>query len=223
MFKIMIWDLDNTLIGSSQLLWNAFNMVSEKYTKAKMTPNEIVRLYGPPEDIVIEKIVGIERKTEALNDFYYYYQKHHDEMVHTFSRIFDLIRSLRQKGVKQALFTSKGRRSADITLYKLGIHDLFDIVVCGDEIARPKPHPDGVIKILSFFNGIPEQVVYFGDSPLDIQSAHRAGVKVVLVLWDSIHHYSQNEEKPDYIFSTIEELENWIYCLYDEKCEFPEK
>ena len=53
-FKLMIWDLDNTLIGSSKLLWNAFSMVSEKYTTKKMTPNEIVQLYGLPEDDVIE-------------------------------------------------------------------------------------------------------------------------------------------------------------------------
>lgn len=214
-FKLMIWDLDNTLIGSSKLLWSAFNMVSEKYTGTKMTPHEIVQLYGPPEDAVIEKIVGTQRKLQALEDFYTFYRMNHDFMVNIFSQVFDLIGKLRQKGIKQSLFTSKGRRSADITLEKLYMKKLFDFIVCGDEIPRPKPYPDGVKKILSYFSFSPQDVVYFGDSPLDIQSAHRAGVKGALVLWDSIHQDALNGEKPDFIFLDIPSLEMWVeqYCI----------
>jgi len=215
-FKLMIWDLDNTLIGSSKLLWNAFSMVSEKYTGKKMTPNEIVQLYGPPEDDVIEKIVGIKKKSQALEDFYLFYRDNHDIMVDTFSPVFDLIRQLRERGIKQSLFTSKARKSADITLEKLGLKDLFDMVVCGDEIPRPKPYPDGVIKIISNFSVSPQEVIYFGDSPLDIQSAHQAGVKGALVLWDSIHRDALNGEKPDYIFLTIPSLQKWIEQNYTE-------
>ncbi len=210
MFKLMIWDLDNTLIGSSKLLWNAFNMVSEKYTGLKMTPAEIVRLYGPPEGDVIEKIVGPERKAQALHDFYTYYQDNHDLLVKTFPRVFDCIRTLRLKGIKQALFTSKGRRSAEITIKKLKVIDLFDAIVCGDEIPRPKPFPDGVQKILDLFSIKPEEVIYFGDSPLDIQSAHRAGVQGALVKWDSIHQDVFLDDAPDFIFSTWDDLECWI-------------
>ncbi|HXL02250.1 MAG TPA: HAD hydrolase-like protein [Candidatus Atribacteria bacterium] len=64
MFKLFIWDLDNTLIASSSLLWGAFSWVAEEYGNKKMTPQEIVSLYGPPEDVVIEKIVGKEKKEE---------------------------------------------------------------------------------------------------------------------------------------------------------------
>ena len=213
-FKLMIWDLDNTLIGSSKLLWGAFNMVFEKYTGSKLSPKEIVQLYGPPESDVIEKIVGKKRKNQALEDFYTYYRENHDKLVDTFSQVFELIQKLRQKGIKQSLFTSKGRRSADITLKRLDIVKLFDLVVCGDEIPRPKPYPDGVVKIISYFSFSPEEVIYFGDSPLDIQSAHQAGVKGALVLWDSIHQDALGGEKPDFIFLDIPKLEEWIEQVY---------
>ena len=137
-----------------------------------------------------------------------------DLLINTFSQVFDLIGKLRQGGIKQSLFTSKGRRSADITLERLGIDKLFDFVVCGDEILRPKPNPDGVIKILSYFSLSPEEVIYFGDSPLDIQSAHQAGVKGALVLWDSIHQDALGGEKPDFIFLDIPSLEKWVEQYY---------
>ncbi|MCX6088900.1 MAG: HAD hydrolase-like protein, partial [Candidatus Atribacteria bacterium] len=139
MFKLFIWDLDNTLIGSSRLLWSAFGMVAEKYAGKRMTPEQIVSLYGPPEGAVIETIVGKNQKEEALEDFYRFYQNHHQELVDVFWEVLAIIPFLRSQGIFQAIFTSKGRRSADITLQMLQVTSLFDTVVCGDEIPRPKP------------------------------------------------------------------------------------
>jgi len=62
MFELFIWDLDNTVIGSSRLLWGAFQWVAERFAGRPMTPQDIVGLYGPPEDVVIEQIVGQEEK-----------------------------------------------------------------------------------------------------------------------------------------------------------------
>ncbi|MGC8778700.1 MAG: HAD family hydrolase, partial [Candidatus Caldatribacteriaceae bacterium] len=167
MFRLFIWDLDNTLVGTSPLLWGAFSWVAEKYTGRKMSPAEIVNLYGPPEDQVIEKIVGRAKKDEALREFYSFYEQKHQEMVEVFSPVIEAIVLLRERGVKQALFTSKGRRSATMTLEKLDLGKLFDLVLCGDEVKQAKPSPEGVWRILSFFQIKPEEAVYVGDSPLD--------------------------------------------------------
>ncbi len=146
-----------------------------------MTPSEIVSLYGPPEDVVIERIVGKEKKDEALREFYRFYQEKHDELVGVFPLLLEIINYLRGHGVKQVLFTSKGRKSAEITLQKLNIKDLFDLVVCGDEVARPKPYPDGVIKILETLLIKPEEALYLGDSPLDAEAAKSAGGALLLL------------------------------------------
>ena len=215
MFKLFIWDLDNTLIASSSLLWGAFSWVAEEYGNKKMTSQEIVSLYGPPEDVVIEKIVGKEKKEEALQEFYRFYQEKHDELVKVFPLLLEIINYLRERGVKQALFTSKGRKSAEITLQKLNIKDFFDLVLCGDEVLHPKPYPDGVIKILKTLLVEPEETLYLGDSPLDAEAAYKAGVHFALALWDFLPRENKREEEAEWVFHSPEELWEWVQKIYD--------
>lgn len=214
MFELFIWDLDNTLVGTSPLLWGAFSWVAEKYAGRTMSPAEIVNLYGPPEDQVIEKIVGSEKKEEALQEFYAFYEKKHQELVEVFAPVVEAILFLREKGVKQALFTSKGRKSAMMTLEKLNLGRLFDFVLCGDEVEHAKPSPEGVWRILSFFDIQPEKAVYVGDSPLDAQAAEGARVPFVMVLWDSFHRERALEVRAYRLFAKPEEFFNWVKGIY---------
>lgn len=215
-YRLFIWDLDNTLIGSSDLLWGAFGFIAEKYTGQTMTPAEIVSLFGPPEGKVIEQMVGIESLDQALGDFYEYYRKNHAREVRVFTPVFESIRRLRERGVYQALFTSKARKSADITLQSIASEDLFDAVVCGDEVERPKPFPDGVWKILETLQVPARDTVYLGDSPLDRESAESAGVSFAYVLWDSFHRDTVMVQNDSLFFQTPKELDNWIDRQYSD-------
>lgn len=214
MFRLFIWDLDNTLVGTSPLLWGAFSWVAEKYAGRKMSPAEIVNLYGPPEDQVIEKIVGRAKKDEALQEFYSFYEQKHQEMVEVFLPVVEAIMFLRERGVKQALFTSKGRKSAMMTLEKLDLGKLFDLVLCGDEVKQAKPSPEGVWRILSFFQVKPEEAVYVGDSPLDAEAARGARVSFVMVLWDSFHREKALEVQAHRLFARPEEFLAWVKEMY---------
>lgn len=214
MFKLFIWDLDNTVIGSSKLLWGAFQWVAEHFAQRSMSPREIVNLYGPPEDVVIEQIVGKEKKEEALRAFYEFYEREHDHLVTLFPQVLDILSYLRAKGVQQALFTAKGRKSAFLTLERLRIKSYFDFVLCGDEVERAKPYPDGALRILEHFKMPPEDTLYVGDSPLDAQAAHGAGVAFALALWDSFHRSEAEAIKAEYVFATPEEMLLWVQKVY---------
>lgn len=214
MFKLFIWDLDNTVIGSSKLLWGAFQWVAERFAQRSMSPQEIVSLYGPPEDVVIEQIVGKEKKEEALQAFYDFYEREHDCLVTPFPKVLEILAFLRARGVKQALFTSKGRKSAFITLGRLRIEGYFDFILCGDEVKRAKPYPDGVVRILEYFGVHPKEALYVGDSPLDAQAAHGAGVAFVLALWDSFHRSEIGNIKAERVFASPEEMLLWVQKVY---------
>jgi len=57
-----------------------------------------------------------------------------------------------------------------------GLDSFFDIVVSSLDVKNPKPHPESLLKILDFFNIIPTNALYIGDSHLDYLSASSAGV-----------------------------------------------
>jgi phosphoglycolate phosphatase len=60
-----------------------------------------------------------------------------------------------------------------------GLTGYFDIVVSSLDVARPKPHPDSLLKILDFFSIRPDQALYVGDSPVDSETAKAASVPFV--------------------------------------------
>lgn len=214
MFRLFIWDLDNTIVGSSKLLWGAFQWVAERFAQRSMTPEEIVALYGPPEDVVIERIVGKDKKEAALRAFYEFYEREHDHLVTLFPKVLEVLSFLRTRGVKQALFTAKGRKSASITLDRLHLAPYFDLVLCGDEVQKAKPYSDGVVHILRYFDVPPGEALYVGDSPLDAQAAHSAGVAFALALWDSFHRHQAENIQAEYVFATPEEMLLWAQKVY---------
>jgi phosphoglycolate phosphatase len=60
-----------------------------------------------------------------------------------------------------------------------GLTGYFDIVVSSLDVARPKPHPESLLKILDFFSIRPDQALYVGDSAVDSETAKAASVPFV--------------------------------------------
>jgi HAD superfamily hydrolase (TIGR01509 family) len=88
--------------------------------------------------------------------------------------------SVRDSGVPTALVTSTHRRLTDIALRSIG-PEFFDVTVCGDEVERPKPHPDPYLKATRALGVEPAASVVIEDSPLGIAAAEAAGCVVVAV------------------------------------------
>jgi phosphoglycolate phosphatase-like HAD superfamily hydrolase len=65
-----------------------------------------------------------------------------------------------------------------------GLHQHFKILVSDDQVGKPKPDPEGIQKAANFLKIDPSNSMYIGDSPSDIEAAHRAGAISVAVTWD---------------------------------------
>jgi HAD superfamily hydrolase (TIGR01509 family) len=89
----------------------------------------------------------------------------------------DLLGSLRPR-YRTAIATNRTNTMGPL-LEAFHLEDDFDLVVCASDVARPKPHPDVLLKILAHFGVEPRQVVYIGDSKLDEEAADAAGVTFV--------------------------------------------
>ena len=64
-------------------------------------------------------------------------------------------------------------------LAEFNLTEQFDLVVTSFDIPRPKPYPDSLLKILSYFNIVPHQALYVGDSPVDAEAALAAKIPFV--------------------------------------------
>ena len=206
----IIFDLDGTLSQTNELIFASFNHVSEKYVNRTLTDQQIVEMFGPPEEVALEKLVGKERADEAMDDFCDYYEEHHPRLASIYEGIDELLRSLHEGGTLLAIFTGKGKRTARITLEKLGIKQYFDLIVTGNDVTHHKPSADGIRKVLKTFHLAPSAALMVGDSVSDVKAAQEAGVPVAAVLWDSYGKQNVMKLGVEFQFHNVAEFSAWL-------------
>lgn len=208
-FKAIIFDIDGTLTFTNQLIFDSFNYIAEKYLGKRFTNEEIISLFGPTEDVILRQMFP-HNFEEVRKDYYEYYHRNH-EIAQLYDGIKELLVDLKNSAVILGIFTGKGKTSSLITLNFLGIRDLFDMIVTGDDVKNHKPSPEGIIKFLQTFNLSPKDVLMIGDAPSDIKAAREAGVQIASVVWDSYSADKVRELNKENVFETVEELRKFIF------------
>lgn len=208
--KCVVFDMDGTLTQTNELIYDSFNHIAEKYIKKRLTPKEIVAYFGPPEEEAVRNLIGSEHIDEAMNEYYYFYQKYHDRLATLYPGIKDLLIFLRGKGMILGLFTGKGRRTTEITLRAFDIARYFDIVMTGDDVDHFKPSGDGLRKIMQRFSLSADELLMVGDSVADIRASRDGGVAIASVLWDSYSKDHVLQVSTDYVFHSVAEFRLWL-------------
>jgi len=208
-FKGIIFDIDGTLTFTNQLIFDSFNYIAEKYLGKSFTNEEIISLFGPTEDVIFKQLFP-NHFEEVKNDYYQYYHRHHNIAL-LYDGIKDLLLELKQANCILGIYTGKGRTSSLITLNFLGVRELFDLIVTGDDVENHKPSPEGIIKFIKEFNLSSSEVVMIGDASSDIIAAREANVEIASVIWDSYSAEKVKELNPVNCFSTVTQLREFLF------------
>jgi pyrophosphatase PpaX len=206
----VIFDLDGTLTRTNELIFATFNHVAQKYVGKQFTPDEIVKLFGPPEEFAIEHIVGTEHVSAAMEDFYQFYEMQHARMAEAYDGIQDILEFLRSRGIRLAVFTGKGTRSAEITLQQIGLRKYFDLVVTGNDVENHKPSADGIRKVMETFRLKSDEVLMVGDAVADVKASREASVRIAAAVWDSYGRDQVVRMDVDYIFESVADFGEWL-------------
>jgi len=104
----------------------------------------------------------------------------------------EIVKELRDLGFKLAILTNNGRPALDKIMKQIPLRENFDIIQTRHESPRPKPFPDGLLKIAFDLGVSPSEVVYIGDALIDATAARRAGIE----FWG----VSTGETAPDVLY-----------------------
>ncbi len=88
---------------------------------------------------------------------------------------------LHSKGITTGIVTTKYRYRIAEILQKYQISHLADVIVGGDDVKKPKPDPEALIRAMELLNAAKENVVYIGDSMIDAETASSANVDFIAV------------------------------------------
>jgi len=118
----------------------------------------------------------------------------------------DALVELRASGVRLAVLTNSGKKSAKEALTRGGMTDLFEFVLTREDTRAMKPSPDGLIEAVSLLSLPPNEVCYVGDSPFDIMAARGAGVRIVSVTTGKYAAERLKEAGADFVIKSLSEL-----------------
>lgn len=208
--KAVVFDFDGTLANTLPICYDAFQNVFKTFDDKDISPKEIRAMFGPSETGIIRENLSHANKEQAIELFYETYLENHKKRVKQNSDMDDLLRYLKNKGIKLGIVTGKARRSLDISLNALQMTNFFDVIVTGDDVKKPKPHPEGVVKAVSLLGVENNEAIFIGDSDADILAGREANIFTVGVQWLPDYQTSEFTIEPHAFFTSVIEFMNDI-------------
>lgn len=186
--QLVIFDLDGTLLDTVADLANATNQALECCgypvhpvdAYYQFVGNGINKLFARALPAEVSDDWNVQRIREL---FVPYYNQHNADCSRPYPGIVELLRELQEGGVKLAVASNK-YQEATLKLVHHFFPDISFVSIYGQRENVPiKPAPDIVYDILRDMGVAKEDVLYVGDSGVDMQTARNAGVDSVGVTW----------------------------------------
>ena len=206
--KLVIFDLDGTLVNAYPAIIRSFNYAMQKLNYPKQGALTIRRAVGWGDENLLRPFIDRKDLKKALD----LYRWHHKTALLKGSCLFPgakkILQYLRGKGYKLAVASNRPTKFSLILIRHLGIKEYFDYVLCADKLKHGKPHPEILNKIMQRFNVLPHQALYVGDMIIDAKAARRAKIKTIIVATGSSTKQEIEKENPYLIIKKISELLN---------------
>ena len=188
MKKLVVFDLDGTLVDSIFDLGNAVNFALKEYNLPLHPMSDYYTFVGNGmEDLVRrsmnEKGTDDELYKKVRKVFDEHYNAHSNDNTVAYDGIKELLSALKSKSVKTAVLTNKAHRYVGAILDKCFPEHKFDLFFGQREGIERKPHPQAFELLLKELNVPKEDCLYIGDSEVDVKTAKNAGVQLVAVTW----------------------------------------
>lgn len=187
--KLIIFDMDGTLINSSITIANAINYVRNNLGFEPMEQEYILRLINdhtinPAQTFYHAK--AFDRDHERW--FSEYYTKNHQNELVLYNGIKEMLENLKERGHNLAVATNAYRGSTIESLTHLDVDHYFDGIACYDDVPRGKPHPDMLHKLLDELSHSSHEAIFIGDGPRDELASQRAEIDYIMVDWGFTDH-----------------------------------
>lgn len=216
MKKLFIFDLDGTLLDTVRDLGKSCNYILEQEGYPLHAIEEYYAFVGNGIAKLIERALPKESATECevarlLPMFRAYYDVHKADDTCPYDGIPQLLDVLQQRGALLAVASNKYQKATEELVAKFFPQINFAVVLGQRDGVPVKPHPAIVEDIISA-TGInnKEDIMYIGDSLVDMNTARNAGVESVAVTWGFCTKEKLVEFVPDNIACSVVELENII-------------
>lgn len=217
MIKAVVFDLDGTLLNTIQDLANASNYALEQLGDPTFTTEEYKHLVGDGRrNLILRMLPEGQREDEtmvarATELFDTYYQKHMRDCTAPYPGIPALLRDLKKNGLRLGVVSNKPHEFVTqiVEEYFPGIFDS----VAGQQGTLVKPDPAALNRVIADFGLHPDEVLYVGDSNVDIYTAKNAKTASCGVLWGFRGEEELEEAGAEHLAAAEEDILSLVLSL----------
>ncbi len=188
--KLIVFDLDGTLIDSARDLCNSVNAALEHMGRPHLSDDIIASFVGNGAPMLVRRSLAVENGVApdevhdeelatAYSFFLAHYREHKLDFTYAYEGVLDSLAALRRmpdgSPRSLAVLTNKPVRPARAICQGLGMGDIFFQIYGGDSFALKKPDPLGLRTLMREAGAEPHQTLMIGDSNVDVLTARNAG------------------------------------------------
>lgn len=181
--KLLIFDLDGTLIDSRLDLVHSVNATLRHLRRPQLPPDVIATYVGDGAPTLLRRALGDPNDdallANALEYFLSYYRVHKLDHTHVYHGVPEMLAALRRAGNGKerhmAVLSNKPVNPSRQIVDALGLKHFFDQVYGGNSFPSKKPDPEGARKLMQEAGALPQQTIIIGDSSIDVLTGHNAG------------------------------------------------
>jgi phosphoglycolate phosphatase len=195
--KLLVFDLDGTLIDSAQDLCNSVNAALGECGLSALPDPIIAGFVGNGAPMLMRRSLAVagsttpehvteEQLARAYQFFLQYYREHKLDFTYAYEGVLDALKALKElhdapggPSRTMAVLTNKPVRPARGICEGLGLSGYFLHIYGGDSFSQKKPDPMGLRSLMEETGARPEETVMIGDSQVDVQTARNAGAWAV--------------------------------------------
>jgi len=179
--RALLFDFDGTLVDTAEAICRTFRQVLISHGVSPMEDHQIRTLIGQPlrdmltlatgrsDEKEIEKLTGEYRRIAAQVD---------GDCVRLFPGVEAFLAGL-SDDVRKGIVTSRSHAGTRSILRSFGLESQFQAGVGIEDVIRPKPHPEPVLRALEMLGADPDMGIMIGDTVSDMMAGTRAGVRTI--------------------------------------------
>jgi phosphoglycolate phosphatase len=217
--KLLIFDLDGTLIDSREDLANSINAMLIHFGKKEL-PHEVIASYiGDGAPMLVRRSLGDPDDENFVQDavlyFMSWYREHKLDNTYVYDGVKEALEAIQKSRdgasaqerhpLKMAVLSNKPVGPTRAIVEALGLGPYFFQVYGGNSFHTKKPDPTGVQALLEEARATAEETVIIGDSDIDMLTARNAGIYSVGVTYGLAPHTLQ-DAPPDVLIDHPREL-----------------
>jgi len=178
----VIFDMDGVIVDTNPYHKISLRQFCEKYGYHLNEEDLIHKIYGRTNNEWIRTIFGPlpkERILELGEEKEAMFRAIYKDAINPLSGLINFLQGLEEKRIPKAIGTSAPRSNVDFILEHTRLTKYFTTILDQSDVEHGKPDPEIYLKVAKRLGFSPQQCVVFEDSLSGVESAQRAGARVV--------------------------------------------